>query len=396
MSQFESLGAADGVGAQAQSSVVAGRSARSLASGAESAAAILDKKSEYARRRAANFRQGAQGELDTARALAELSLDGWLVLHDRLLLEGGNIDHLLVGPGGVVVVDSKSWSGTVVVTPGHELRVGGRSKAREVSSVATVAAAVEQAIRAAGHEAPVRSVVALTQEPPPSGAARLAAGPLVVGVDGLAAAVRALPEVVRPAQIDALVATVLGAFPSADRTMQEAVEMPADRKPVRELFLRANVFLFVEPWSRSGHRRLYLNDVEGTSLGYKNLVTGEITVSEEEQRAVVQGVLRDAHAGGLSLSRSALPKIPPRLPGGRVLGKLGGLWCNLLVAQHWRKGPKDRLYVTLADLDQGIFELGHIDLDSGMVHPSSNEPLAKDLGEPRRYLEIVAERYPRR
>ena len=50
-----------------------GRSAREIAEGAEAAANVLERKSEYARRRAANFRQGAQGEVDTAGVLAELS-----------------------------------------------------------------------------------------------------------------------------------------------------------------------------------------------------------------------------------------------------------------------------------------------------------------------------------
>ena len=110
---------------------------------------------------------------------------------------------------------------------------------------------------------------------------------------------------------------------------------------------------------------------------------------------MVRGILKNAHPGGLSLSRSDLPKIPVRVPGGRLLGHLARLWSNYLVAQHWRKGAKDRLYVTHAVMDQGIFELGYIDLGSGHMHPSSNEALAKDLREPQRYLERVAERYPR-
>ncbi len=182
-----------------------------------------------------------------------------------------------------------------------------------------------------------------------------------------------------------------------DRTVEEALaaEDP-DRKPAGELFLRSNIFLFVEPWSRSGLRRLYLNDTQGVSLGFKDLVSAEISVSDSEQEKVVRGVLENAHAGGVSLSRSALPKVPVQVPGGRLLGHLGRLWCSYLVAYHWRRGAKDRLYVTHAVLDQGIFELGCIDLATGTTHPTSEEPLAKELREPRRYLERVAERYPRR
>ncbi len=381
---------------QRELSLGAGRSAHQIADGADTAADVLERKAAFARRRAASFRQGAEGEVNTAEALAELSLHGWVVLHDRLLPTGGNIDHLLVGPGGVVVVDSKSWTGAVTVNP-QELRAGGRNKSAQVNSVVALAASVEQAIRAEGHQAPVHSVVALTQEPPPAGPVRLLAGPLVAGVADVAAAVRMLPQAVRLAQIDALVAAILGAFPATDRTVDEALnEDNPDRKPAGELFLRGNIFLFVEPWARSGHRRLYLNDVDGQTLGFKDLVSGDITVSVSEQAKVVQGVLADAHAGGLSLSRSALPKVPVRIPGGRLMGHLGRLWSSFLIGQHWRRGAKDRLYVTHAVMDQGIFELGHIDLASGLLHPSSNEPLAKDLREPQRYLERVGERYPRR
>jgi hypothetical protein len=374
----------------------AGRSARDVAEGAAAAAETLERKAAYARRRAASFQQGAQGEADTAAALAELTKHGWVVLHDRLAPAGGNIDHLLIGPGGVVVVDSKSWSGEVVITEG-ELRVGGRNRSSQVAAVASLAEAVARAVRDNGHEAPVHSVVALTQDAPNDGPVRLTAGPLVVGIADVAASITRLPQAVRPAQVDALAAASLSAFPTADRTVDEALAGPsAGREPAGELFLRGNVFLYVEPWARSGRRRLYLNDVDGETLGFKDLVTGEINVGAPEQEKVVRGVLANAHAGGLQLSRSSLPKIPIQLPGGRLMGRLGGLWSSFLIGNHWRRGAKDRLYVTHVVMDQGIFEIGHVDLASGSLHPSSDEPLGKDLREPRRYLLRVAERYPRR
>ncbi|MGH8932025.1 MAG: nuclease-related domain-containing protein [Egibacteraceae bacterium] len=43
---------------------------------------------------------------------------GWVVLHD-LAIRGSraNIDHLLIGPPGVVVIDSKRWKGMSGSTP---------------------------------------------------------------------------------------------------------------------------------------------------------------------------------------------------------------------------------------------------------------------------------------
>jgi hypothetical protein len=58
------------------------------------------------------WRRGAAGERRTARLLAPLERHGWAVLHD-LAIPGSpaNLDHLVIGPGGVVVVDSKQYRG---------------------------------------------------------------------------------------------------------------------------------------------------------------------------------------------------------------------------------------------------------------------------------------------
>jgi hypothetical protein len=58
------------------------------------------------------WRRGTAGERRTARLLAPLERHGWAVLHD-LAIPGtqANIDHLVIGPGGVIVVDSKRYRG---------------------------------------------------------------------------------------------------------------------------------------------------------------------------------------------------------------------------------------------------------------------------------------------
>jgi hypothetical protein len=58
------------------------------------------------------WRQGAAGERRTARLLAPLERHGWAILHD-LAVPGStaNLDHLVIGPGGVFVIDSKQYRG---------------------------------------------------------------------------------------------------------------------------------------------------------------------------------------------------------------------------------------------------------------------------------------------
>jgi hypothetical protein len=58
------------------------------------------------------WRRGAAGERRTARLLKPLERHGWAVLHD-LAVPGSraNLDHLVIGPGGVFVIDSKQYRG---------------------------------------------------------------------------------------------------------------------------------------------------------------------------------------------------------------------------------------------------------------------------------------------
>jgi hypothetical protein len=58
------------------------------------------------------WRRGAAGERHTARLLAGLERQGWVVLHDLAVAgSAANIDHLVLGPGGVFVVNSKHYRG---------------------------------------------------------------------------------------------------------------------------------------------------------------------------------------------------------------------------------------------------------------------------------------------
>jgi hypothetical protein len=58
------------------------------------------------------WRRGAAGEQRTARLLGPLERQGWAVLHDLAVPRSqANIDHLVIGPGGVFVIDSKQYRG---------------------------------------------------------------------------------------------------------------------------------------------------------------------------------------------------------------------------------------------------------------------------------------------
>src|SRR5205085_1527607 len=60
------------------------------------------------------WRIGAEGEEHIARKLDRLERDGYRVLHDaRAPGSRGNIDHVVVGPTGVLTIETKNYGGNI-------------------------------------------------------------------------------------------------------------------------------------------------------------------------------------------------------------------------------------------------------------------------------------------
>jgi hypothetical protein len=107
------------------------------------------------------WRTGADGEDRTARALAELEAEGYVVLHDRRKPgSDGNIDHVIVGPTGVFVVETKSYTGPLTVD-GNDVYVGGRRRTDIVHQARSEADVVEAILAIGGgalHVTPILCV----------------------------------------------------------------------------------------------------------------------------------------------------------------------------------------------------------------------------------------------
>ena len=117
---------------------VAGESAR------ESARRQREKAERLLRAAEMNDR-GADGEETTAAVLAGLPTGQWTVLHD-LRWPGrrfANVDHVVIGPPGVFVIDSKNWSGQITVRD-NVLRQNGYKREPAVAGAAEAALAVAQ------------------------------------------------------------------------------------------------------------------------------------------------------------------------------------------------------------------------------------------------------------
>lgn len=110
---------------------------------ASASARRLREASERLARSAERWERGAEGERATAVALADLPAESWTVFHD-LRWPGrryANIDHVVVGPPGIFVIDSKHWSGSITVEAGL-LRQDGRSRESAVAGAAEAASAI--------------------------------------------------------------------------------------------------------------------------------------------------------------------------------------------------------------------------------------------------------------
>jgi hypothetical protein len=92
------------------------------------------------------WRTGAEGEVRTAEFLDPLAAEGFVILHDRRIPgSAANIDHLVIGPTGVFVIETKNIAGRVHID-GDQVRIGGRRVPvvaevdREVAAVVTALA----------------------------------------------------------------------------------------------------------------------------------------------------------------------------------------------------------------------------------------------------------------
>jgi hypothetical protein len=152
---------------------------------------------------AARWAAGAEGEQWTASALSSLEGRGFRVGHD--LCPPGrrwNIDHVVVGRGGVVVVETKRWRGEVRVGR-RSVWLDGRRRDDVDEQIAMQVEAVERVVRGAVpvwwflciHGATIRRRWWVRGRP-------------VGGPDALVRWVRLLPPVIGRAEVDSTFAAV--------------------------------------------------------------------------------------------------------------------------------------------------------------------------------------------
>ena len=366
----------------------AGAAARAKADNAARAAEHLEQKAARARDAARRWSAGADGESAVAEAVAPLAAEGWFALHDRVMPTGGNIDHILVGPGSVIVLDAKAWNGHLEVRNGRLLN-SGWDQSKALRHLAAQRSVVQNAL---GHDGPVDMALVITTQPE-FGPARIGEA-VVIGIGHLLEAISSTRTSYAPAQVDAMTAHLMEVFPVAGTAPPRATGLQqVDGVEVGDLFDRANRFLYLNSWQRHGKHRIYVRDEDGDEFGWKDVQNGSLHLDRDDD-VLVRAVLKGATPTGLRIEQPDVPKLRIPIRGGRLLSLFGRLYCTAIVGSQWRKKGYNRLYGTLVNPTDGVFDLGHVDMDTGWVRPASTGPLSRDRGPAERYLALLRDRSP--
>jgi hypothetical protein len=147
---------------------------------------------------------GALGELRTAQFLDPLADEGYVVMHDlRIPMSRANIDHLVIGPTGVFVVETKNIVGALKVR-GGDVTIRGR-RIGVVDEVKSELEAVWNALGPTLEEWGVglQPVICAHRADLPWFKSRVAGIPIVSG-RGLVRLIRGRSEVLSPEEVGEL------------------------------------------------------------------------------------------------------------------------------------------------------------------------------------------------
>ncbi|MGZ4241288.1 MAG: nuclease-related domain-containing protein [Actinomycetota bacterium] len=161
-------------------------------------------------------RARADARLATALALANLEDAGFHAFHDRRSTGvRTNVDHVVVGPSGLFVIESKGYSGQLQIR-GGDVFVGGRLRTRAVDEAGRAADAVRRALGMdlERTRAPITSLICMHRAQLPWGTVALN-GVRVVSANEMLHLMRKAPLVLHPDEVDRIARILDERFPPA-------------------------------------------------------------------------------------------------------------------------------------------------------------------------------------
>lgn len=202
------------------------------------------REAEFRRRRAEALRKAARFEMEAAvrfelagrteeRVAAEvaaMSTWGWRFLADRRwpVARAANIDLVLIGPGGVLVVDVKAWAEPQVIR--GRLYRGQAPADEEVDTLLRMTGTVEEVAAAAGlaPQLVVPLIVLAGRDDPAVRLGRV----WMVGADRLAHWVASRPPGVTPERVEQLTAAIAEALPAYQAPVPQQVSIAIPQPPL--------------------------------------------------------------------------------------------------------------------------------------------------------------------
>ncbi len=154
-----------------------------------------------------SWQTGAAGEVRTGRRLEPLEAEGFRILHDRKIPGSrANIDHVVIGPPGVFVVETKSYKGSLQIRDG-EIFVAGRRNNGWIDEVRRETAAVETSLadEIAAHGWALTPVICIHRADLPWFRSEVQGARVVSGKD-LVSRLRKAELVLTPADVERLAA----------------------------------------------------------------------------------------------------------------------------------------------------------------------------------------------
>ena len=177
------------------------------------------RKAKRLEKQADRWDQGAYGEEMTAALLSPLEPAGYAILHD-LQIPGSqaNIDHVVIGPNGVTVVDTKSYTGRLRISDGT-LWNGRYPLRRELAALEFERSKVNAVVSVASPGVAVRSVICVHAAAVPADPrGELAPAGLCSAPDLVALVTAGTQRPLDGADIDRLRLLLAAAFPSKAST----------------------------------------------------------------------------------------------------------------------------------------------------------------------------------
>lgn len=183
------------------------------------------KQTDREARRAGRHAAGCRGERAVCSELSRLALDGVHHLDDRRWRgdpeSRANVDHLVVGPQGVFVVDAKNWAGTIEVRGGRVLQ-DGVPRDERLLALGWLVHRVQDALAAAGSAHRSRGLVCFASPQPALPAA--VGSLLLTDLPRLVERLAAEPAVLTVEEVSDLTEQLAAEFPPYDVDPREVAE----------------------------------------------------------------------------------------------------------------------------------------------------------------------------